>query len=289
MKEKVLGIIGGSGLYKMDGLEFEEEREVDTPFGKPSDALVIGRLEGVKVIFLPRHGRGHRILPSEINYRANIYALKKLGAEFIIGSGACGSLREHLQPGFIVVIDQFIDRTTQRVATFMGGGVVGHLVFADPICPVLSSILYESAKELGIRVQKGGTYICIEGPSFSTRAESELYRQWGADVIGMTNLTEAKLAKEAELCYAVLALVTDYDSWHKSEEPVTIEMVLKVMNQNIESCQRVIREAVKRLPEKRSCSCTGIMKNAIITEQGMIPESRKRELDLIVGKYLKKE
>ena len=208
-----VAVIGGSGLYEMSGFELIEEKKLQTPFGAPSDKIVIGRLEGVEIAFLPRHGKGHFILPSEINYRANIWALKKLGAEFIIASAACGSLREDIHPGDIVIIDQFIDRTKRRIDTFMGEGIVGHLVFADPICPNLAEVLYQSAKDLGLRVHKGGTYVCIEGPSFSTRAESRLYQSWGADVIGMTNLTEAKLAKEAELCYASIALCTDYDCW----------------------------------------------------------------------------
>jgi len=282
-----VAVIGGSGLYEMSGFELLEEKELQTPFGAPSDKIVIGRLEGVEIAFLPRHGKGHFILPSEINYRANIWALKKLGAEFIIASAACGSLREDIHPGDIVIIDQFIDRTKRRIDTFMGEGIVGHLVFADPICPNLAEVLYQSAKDLGLRVHKGGVYVCIEGPSFSTRAESRLYQSWGADVIGMTNLTEAKLAKEAELCYASIALCTDYDCWRQTEEVVTIEQVLEVMRKNIENCQKIIREAVKNLPKERTCPCPKIMENAIITAQEKIPEKIKKDLEIIVGKYLK--
>jgi len=282
-----VAVIGGSGLYEMSGFERIEEKELQTPFGAPSDKIVIGRLEGVEIAFLPRHGKGHFILPSEINYRANIWALKKLGAEFIIASAACGSLREDIHPGDIVIIDQFIDRTKRRIDTFMGEGIVGHLVFADPICPNLAEVLYQSAKDLGLRVHKGGTYVCIEGPSFSTRAESRLYQSWGADVIGMTNLTEAKLAKEAELCYASIALCTDYDCWRQTGEVVTIEQVLEVMRQNIENCQKIIRQAVKNLPKERTCPCPKIMENAIITAQEKIPEKIKKDLEIIVGKYLK--
>ena len=282
-----VAVIGGSGLYEMSGFELIEEKELQTPFGAPSDKIVIGRLEGVEIAFLPRHGKGHFILPSEINYRANIWALKKLGAEFIIASAACGSLREDIHPGDIVIIDQFIDRTKRRIDTFMGEGIVGHLVFADPICPNLAEVLYQSAKDLGLRVHKGGTYVCIEGPSFSTRAESRLYQSWGADVIGMTNLTEAKLAKEAELCYASIALCTDYDCWRQTGEVVTIEQVLEVMRQNIENCQKIIRQAVKNLPKERTCPCPKIMENAIITAQEKIPEKIKKDLEIIVGKYLK--
>ena len=282
-----VAVIGGSGLYEMSGFELIEEKELQTPFGAPSDKIVIGRLEGVEIAFLPRHGKGHFILPSEINYRANIWALKKLGAEFIIASAACGSLREDIHPGDIVIIDQFIDRTKRRIDTFMGEGIVGHLVFADPICPNLAEVLYQSAKDLGLRVHKGGTYVCIEGPSFSTRAESRLYQSWGADVIGMTNLTEAKLAKEAELCYASIALCTDYDCWRQTGEVVTIEQVLEVMRKNIENCQKIIRQAVKNLPKERTCPCPKIMENAIITAQEKIPEKIKKDLEIIVGKYLK--
>ena len=282
-----VAVIGGSGLYEMSGFELIEEKELQTPFGVPSDKIVIGRLEGVEIAFLPRHGKGHFILPSEINYRANIWALKKLGAEFIIASAACGSLREDIHPGDIVIIDQFIDRTKRRIDTFMGEGIVGHLVFADPICPNLAEVLYQSAKDLGLRVHKGGTYVCIEGPSFSTRAESRLYQSWGADVIGMTNLTEAKLAKEAELCYASIALCTDYDCWRQTGEVVTIEQVLEVMRKNIENCQKIIRQAVKNLPKERTCPCPKIMENAIITAQEKIPEKIKKDLEIIVGKYLK--
>jgi len=281
-----VGVIGGSGLYEMKGFKKTKEISIKTPFGKTSDKLVIGELDKVIIAFLPRHGKGHFILPSEINYRANIWAMKKLGVQFIIASAACGSLREDIHPGEIVIIDQFIDRTKNRIDTFMGKGMVGHLVFADPICPNLSQILYDSAKSLNLKVHKGGTYVCIEGPSFSTRAESHLYRSWKADVVGMTNLTEAKLAKEAEICYATLALCTDYDCWRESGESVTIDAVLKVMNQNIENCQKIIKDTMHRLPQTRTCQCPDAMKNAVITAKNKIPKKLKKDLKIIIGKYL---
>jgi len=286
MVERLVGVIGGSGLYEMPGFSKSRELSVKTPFGNPSDKIVVGTLDGVKMAFLPRHGRGHFILPSEINYRANIWALKKLGVEFIIASAACGSLREEIHPGDIVIIDQFIDRTKCRIDTFMGNGIVGHLVFADPVCKCLAEILFQSSLELGLKTHAGGTYVCIEGPSFSSRAESRVYRQWGADVVGMTNLTEAKLAREAEICYATIALCTDYDCWRESEASVTIEEVLKVMNQNIQNCQKIIKLASGRIPKKRSCACSQAMKNAVITAREKIPSQLKKDLKIIVGKYL---
>jgi len=286
MPERLIGVIGGSGLYEMPGFEKSRELEVKTRFGNPSDKIMLGTLEGVKMAFLPRHGRGHFILPSEVNYRANIWALKKLGAEFIIASAACGSLREDIHPGDIVIVDQFIDRTKRRIDTFMGNGIVGHLVFAEPICKSLARIVYESSVELGLKTHKTGTYVCIEGPSFSTRAESRLYQNWGADVVGMTNLTEAKLAREAEICYATIALCTDYDCWREACESVTIEEVLRVMNQNIQNCQKIIKLASRKIPEKRNCACPEAMKNAVITAREKIPAQLKKELKIIIGKYL---
>ena len=286
MAERMVGVIGGSGLYEMPGFKFAKEVSVKTRFGAPSDKIVIGNLAGVKMAFLPRHGRGHFILPSEINYRANIWALKKLGVEFIIASAACGSLSEKIHPGDIVIIDQFIDRTKRRIDTFMGNGIVGHLVFADPVCPELGRILYQATKKLGIPVHKCGTYVCIEGPSFSTRAESLLYRSWKADVVGMTNLTEAKLAREAEICYATIALCTDYDCWKDPERSVTIEEVLRVMKKNIVNCQKIIKTALPHLPETRTCFCKDAMKNAVITDPKKIPAKIKKDLKIIIGKYL---
>jgi 5'-methylthioadenosine phosphorylase len=286
MAERLVGVIGGSGLYEMPGFKLARELEVKTPFGPPSDKIVLGKLAGVNLAFLPRHGRGHFILPSEINYRANIWALKSLGAEFIFASAACGSLSENIHPGDIVIVDQFIDRTRRRVDTFFGNGAVGHLVFADPVCQNLAQLLFEAADKLGLAVHRAGTYVCIEGPAFSTRAESTLYRQWKADVVGMTNLTEAKLAREAEICYATIALCTDYDCWNHAVESVTIEAVLKVMKQNVSNCQKIIKAAIPQLPKVRSCSCADAMKNAVITDPQKIPAQTKKDLRIIIGKYL---
>ncbi len=287
-KEKVVGVIGGSGLYEMEELKVRKRQRVNTPFGAPSDAFIIGKFEDVKMVFLPRHGLGHHILPSEINFRANIWAMKKLGVDYIIASGACGSFKQNIRPGDIVIIDQFIDRTYRRIPTFMGEGVVGHLVFADPVCADLGAVLYRAAKKVRARVHKGGTYVCMEGPAFSTRAESRLYKSWGADVIGMTNLTEAKLAREAEICYASIALSTDYDSWHATEEDVTIEAVLEVMRKNIETCKKIIKAAVKMLPKERRCFCVNAMQNAIITDPKRIPAKKRKELDFLINKYFPK-
>jgi len=281
-----IGVIGGSGLYQIEEMEIEDEVSVDTPFGEPSDKLVIGSLQGVRAAFLPRHGKGHRISPSHINYRANIWAMKKLGVERIIASGACGSFKEELAPGKIVVIDQFIDRTRGRVSTFLEPGLVAHVIFADPICKDLAGTLFQTCQELGVEVQMGGTYVCMEGPQFSTRAESRLYKSWGADVIGMTNLTEAKLSMEAEICYASLALVTDYDSWREGGEDVTIEAVLEVMQKNVDTFRKVIKEAIPKLAKERDCLCKHAMKYALITEPAAIPEKIKKDLDLVLDKYL---
>ena len=286
MAERVVGVIGGSGFYQMPGFKKSREVSIKTPFGKPSDKITIGNLAGVKIAFLPRHGRGHFILPGEINYRANIWALKKLGAQFIISSAACGSLSENIHPGEIVIIDQFIDRTKHRVDTFMGNGVVGHLVFADPVCQNLAQILFDATDRLRIPAHRAGTYVCIEGPSFSTRAESHLYREWKADVVGMTNLTEAKLAREAEICYGAIALCTDYDCWRDACESVTREEVLKVMRRNIQNCWEIIQAALPLLPKNRACACQSAMKNAIITDPKKIPAKTRKDLEIIVGKYL---
>lgn len=283
-----IGVIGGSGLYDIEELEIEKQTRVETPWGDPSDEYVIGSLKGVRVAFLPRHGRGHRIPPTHVNYRANIWGMKKLGVERIIASGACGSYKEELPPGHIVIINQFIDRTRNRVSTFSGPGLVAHVLFADPICSELAHVLHQSAQKVGAPVTMGGTYVCMEGPQFSTRAESFLYKSWGADVIGMTNLTEAKLAREAEICYASLALVTDFDCWHESEDDVTIEAVLAVMNKNVNTFRAIIGEAIPRLAAERTCQCGEAMKFAVITDPDAIPEEIKKDLGLVLDKYLKK-
>jgi len=286
MVEKMVGVIGGSGLYAMEGLEEVEKISLTTPFGKPSDSFAIGRLEGVKTVFLPRHGWGHRIQPSSVNSRANIYAMKLLGVEWIIAVSAVGSMKETIHPGDMVIQDQFIDRTAGRPNTFFSDGIVSHVSFADPVCPVLGQILFEAAREIGASVHKGGTYLCIEGPQFSTRAESRLYRTWGIDVIGMTNLPEARLAREAEICYSTIALVTDYDCWHEEAGDVKIGEVLKILAQSTKTARTVIRDAVKHLPKKRKCVCATALKYAITTGKKMIPEKTKKALEPIIGKYL---
>lgn len=286
MAKSSVGVIGGSGLYRMEGLKKIREIAVKTPFGKPSDKLIEGTLGKTKLIFLPRHGKGHRWLPTEVNFRANIFALKKLGVERIISVSAVGSLREEVVPGHIVVPDQFIDRTTQRPSTFFGKGIVAHVSLADPFCNDLSAKLADAATAEGAKVHAGGTYLCMEGPQFSTRAESHLYRDWGADVIGMTNLQEAKLAREAEICFATLALVTDYDSWNEAVGDVDIHHVLAVLQQNIELAQKTIRRAVGLLNETRFCACAASLKDAIITERSLVPRKIRSNLRPIIGKYL---
>ncbi|MFH1485817.1 MAG: S-methyl-5'-thioadenosine phosphorylase [Chloroflexota bacterium] len=287
MAEAKLGVIGGSGLYQMEGLTDVREIQVKTPFGDPSDVIVVGRLEDVPVAFLPRHGRGHRISPSELPGRANMYAMKSLGVEWIISVSAVGSLKEEIRPLDMVIPDQIIDRTRGRVNTFFGNGIVGHITFADPFCPVLSNVLHQAAREAGATVHKGGTYITMEGPAFSTRAESELYRSWGASVIGMTALPEAKLAREAEICYATLACATDYDCWHKGHESVTIEMVLAHLLQNVATAKKIVKTATAHLPAKRECECATALNNAIITSPNLIPQQVKEDLALLIGKYVK--
>ena len=281
-----LGVIGGSGLYQMEGLEDGEWIEVETPFGDPSDAYFVGELAGVRLAFLPRHGRGHRILPSELNFRANIFGMKKLGADQIISVSAVGSLKKEIAPGHIVVPDQFIDRTRGRTSTFFGRGMVAHVSFADPVCAELSRTLVSVGREIGADVHAGGTYICMEGPQFSTRAESFLYRSWRADVIGMTNLQEAKLAREAEICFATLALATDYDCWNTEAGDVVIEEVLAVLSHSVTTAQNIIRGAVAKLSPSRTCPCAHALKDAIITDRSLIPEQTKKDLDIIVEKYL---
>src|SRR5688500_13254775 len=286
MGSGVVGVIGGRGLYQMHGLERVREVEVKTPFGRPSDKLIRGRLGESELVFLPRHGKGHRWLPTEVNFRANIFALKKLGVERIISVSAVGSLRAEVAPGDIVVPDQFIDRTTQRPSTFFGKGIVAHVSLADPFCNDLSAKLADAAIAEGAKVHARGTYLCMEGPQFSTRAESHLYRDWGADVIGMTNLQEAKLAREAEICFATLALATDYDCWNESAGDVKIDHVLAVLQQNIELAKRTIRQVLKNLSASRSCGCASALRTAIITEKSKIPKKVRRDLRPIIGKYL---
>jgi len=286
MKPAAIGVIGGSGLYQMPELVGVREVEIKTPFGKTSDPVIRGRLGRVDLIFLPRHGKGHRWLPTEINFRANIFALKKLGVERIISVSAVGSLREEIAPGHLVVPDQFIDRTTQRPSTFFGRGVVAHVSLANPFCGELSKVLVTVAQQEGADVHSGGTYLCMEGPQFSTRAESHLYRSWGAHVIGMTNLQEAKLAREAEICFGTLALATDYDCWNDQAGDVEIEHVLTVLKQNVALAQRTIARAAAELSAPRSCGCGSALKDAIITERARIPKKIRAELQPIIGKYL---
>ncbi len=285
-EKPILGIIGGSGLYQMEGLENIREYDLDTPFGKPSSPIVIGTLEGQPVAFLARHGRGHFISPSEINYRANIYALKSIGVERIVSVSACGSLREDYAPGHIVVPDQLFDFTKGRKRSFFEDGFVAHISVAEPFCPDLSEQVYQAAQATGATVHKGGTFITIEGPRFSTRAESNVFRQWGMSIIGMTTSPEAFLAREAELHYAVMAHVTDYDVWHISEEPVTVEMVIRTLNQNISHAQEAIRHLVRNLKPERSCQCASALATALITRPEVIPPETKRRLRLLVEKYL---
>ncbi len=286
MSEKVVGVIGGSGLYEIEGLTDVKNITVETPFGAPSDDYITGTLGGVSMAFLPRHGRGHKLLPSEINYRANIYGMKKLGVDSIISISAVGSMKEAIEPGHIVIVDQFFDRTKSRVSTFFGDGIVGHVEFADPVCPALSDVMYEAAIKAGATVHKGGTYVCIEGPQFSTRAESNIYRSWGVDVIGMTNIPEAKLAREAEICYSTVALSTDYDCWHTEEEDVTVEKILETLRSNVSMAKDIIRNAVSAIAEKRTCKCPGAMQYSTLTDSKAIPDSARENLSIIIGKYL---
>jgi 5'-methylthioadenosine phosphorylase len=280
------GIIGGSGLYDMAELIDREERRIETPFGEPSAPYVIGTLRGRRVAFLARHGIGHRLTPSELNFRANIYGFKTLGVEFILSASAVGSLKEEYKPMDLVIPDQFFDRTKGRISTFFGDGLVAHVGFAHPFCTPLSAIAHESAQKAGATVHKGGTYVCMEGPQFSTLAESKLYRAWGMDIIGMTNLQEAKLAREAEICYTTIALVTDYDCWHPSHDEVTVEMIIANLVQNAKTAQQVIANAVERLPFERKCECATALKHALITRPDAVPAITKERLAPIVGKYL---
>jgi len=284
----VLAVLGGSGLYDLPGLERVEEIAVDTPYGAPSDKVVRGYLGNTALLFLPRHGRGHRIMPSEIPFRANIYGMKMLGVERILSASAVGSLKEEHKPLDLVIPDQFIDRTRNRVSTFFGDGIVAHVAFADPVCPQLAEVAADSGDAAGgFEVHRGGTYVCMEGPAFSTKAESNLYRLWGADVIGMTNLQEAKLAREAEICYTTIALVTDYDCWHESHESVTVDLVIENLNKNSENARRLIREAVRRLATlERTCGCGQALRYAIITQPEEVSDTAKQRLSEVVGKYI---
>jgi 5'-methylthioadenosine phosphorylase len=281
-----IGIIGGSGLYSMPGFEAQQELTLATPFGDPSDPYILGELEGKQVAFLARHGRGHRILPSELNFRANIYGFKMLGVERIVSLSAVGSLKEEHAPLDFVIPDQFVDRTRGRISTFFGGGVVAHISFADPVCGQLAHRVHESAASTGIRSKLGGTYLCMEGPAFSTRAESNLYRSWGMDVIGMTNLQEAKLAREAEICYVTVAMVTDYDCWHSEHDAVTVDQIIATLNQNAANACKLVRDVVADMPAERTCKCGSALKHALLTAPDMIPDDAKQRLGLLIGKYL---
>jgi len=286
MPQAKIGVIGGTGLYDIEGLTDIEEVNINTPFGQPSDTITIGKLEGAGIAFLPRHGRGHRISPTKLPVRANIYALKSLGVEHIIAVSSAGSFKQEIKPGDLVIPDQLIDRTRNRVNTFFGDGIVVHIPFAEPFCPILCQVLYEAAKEVGASVHPKGTFVVMEGPAFSTRAESRLYRSWGADIIGMTALPEAKLAREAEICYAIIGCVTDYDSWQERSQPITIDVVLNVLRQNIDTAKKIIKLAVNRIPEKRSCGCATALKTAIVTDPALIPVEQKKKLNLLIGKYI---
>ena len=285
-KKAQIGIIGGSGLYAMPGLSNVREERISTPFGEPSDVFILGDLEGRNVAFLARHGRGHRILPSDLNFRANIFAMKMLGVERILSVSAVGSLKEEHQPTDFVIPDQFIDRTYARISTFFGEGIVAHVGFGDPVCATVSSVFQKACDTVGVVGKSGGTYVCMEGPQFSTRAESNLYRSWGADVIGMTNLQEAKLAREAEICYATLAMVTDYDCWRANHDDVTVDQVVAVIHQNADNASKVVRAAVAAMPSDRSCPCAYALKYAILTDRKAIPAETRQKLAILLDKYL---
>jgi 5'-methylthioadenosine phosphorylase len=284
--QAVVGVIGGSGLYDIEGLTAAREVRVRTPFGAPSDSIMVGRLEGTSVAFLSRHGRGHRLNPSEINYRANIYALKALGVSRVISVSAVGSMKESIKPGGVVIPDQFIDLTKRRTATFFEGGLVAHVAFGEPVCAALARLLASSAERLGASTRRGGTYLCMEGPQFSMKAESRLYRQWGVDVIGMTNMPEAKLAREAELCYATMALVTDYDCWHQTEEAVTVDAILATLHHNVALAKRILLAVVPSLGEASACSCHRALDNAIVTSPSRAPAAVKKKLALLTRRAL---
>jgi 5'-methylthioadenosine phosphorylase len=288
MARTVLGVIGGSGFYQMGGLELVERIELDTPFGKPSDCYYRGQMGEVEVVFLSRHGQGHRIMPSELNYRANIYGMKRLGVEHLVSVSTAGSMKEEIAPGDLVVVNQFVDHTNKRPATFFGDGIVGHVSMADPVCADLSRDLVKAARATGAKIHDGGAYLCIEGPQFSSRAESNIYRSWGVDVISMTAMQEARLAREAELCYAVLALVTDYDCWHQSVKAVDIGEILRVMRLNVEVAQKAVANVTQALAaRRRTCACGHALKDAIITDQAVIPRGTIERLRPIIGKYVR--
>ena len=280
-----IGVIGGSGFYSLLEVEGLEEKQLDTPFGNPSDAYVIARIHGKRVAFLARHGRGHRLSPSELNFRANIYGMKMLGVERILSLSAVGSMKEEHAPLDFVIPDQFFDRTRGRISTYFGDGVVAHISFADPVCPEMASIVHSSAKKTGINSKLGGTYLCMEGPAFSTRAESNLYRNWGMDVIGMTNLQEAKLAREAEICYATVAMVTDYDCWHEAHDAVSVDQIIATLKKNTENARKLVPEVIRDLPPVRGCKCGSALRHAIITDREAITPEAKQRLGLLIGKY----
>jgi 5'-methylthioadenosine phosphorylase len=286
MPQAKIGVIGGTGLYDIEGLTDIEEVDINTPFGKPSDTIVIGKLDGVGIAFLPRHGKGHRIQPSEVPSRANIHAFKQLGVEHIIAVNSAGSFKSEINPGDLVVPDQLIDRTSGRPGSFFGEGIVAHIPFANPMCPVLSHVLLQAALEVGATVHQGGIFVVMEGPAFSTRAESRLHLSWGADIIGMTALPEAKLAREAEICYAIIACVSDYDSWHDRHEPVTVDIILNTLHQNVETTKKIIKRAVGRISPQRDCECATALQTAIVTDPQVIPPELKEKLKLIIGRYI---
>ena len=287
MADISIGVIGGTGLYEIEGLTDIEEIQVTTPYGEPSDAYFTGRMEGIRVVFLSRHGRGHKIAPHQLNYRANIYGFKKLGVQSLISVSAVGSMRKDIAPGHVVIPDQLFDRTRSRKSTFFEDGLVAHVQFADPYCTSLSEVLLKASQSVGVTVFKGGTLIVIEGPQFSTRAESNIFRKWGVDIIGMTALPEAKLAREAEMCYATLALTTDYDCWHEEEEDVSIESVISILKQNSNTAKSILREAVMLIKQQRSCSCVNALEFACMTEVECIPQPTKDKLYLLMSKYWK--
>lgn len=283
---KTIGIIGGSGLYGVEGLEKIKTVSVDTPWGTPSDELIKGEIGEIELVFLPRHGRGHKIMPSEVNYRANIFAMKKLGVNWIISVSAVGSMKKEIEPGHIVIPSQFIDNTKNRESTFFGEGVVAHVSMADPVCPQLSQILFNSALEAGATVHMGGTYVCIEGPQFSSRAESEIYRSWNVDVIGMTNMPEAKLAREAEICYSTLALSTDYDCWHEVHDDVTVDDIIEILTKNVERAKDIIKRVVSKFHVANRCACANALENAIITSRDEISDEIKEKLSILIERYI---
>jgi 5'-methylthioadenosine phosphorylase len=285
---RTIGVIGGSGLYEIEGLTSIEKVKLTTPFGDPSDEYLVGQLGDAKLVFLPRHGRGHRILPHEINFRANIWGMKKLGVDWILSVSAVGSMKEEIHPGDIVIVDQFIDRTKARQSSFFGEGVAGHVGFADPVCSDLAAHVYVAAKAAGARVHQGGAYVVIDGPMFSTRAESHVYRSWGVSVIGMTNLPEAKLAREAEICYSTIALSTDYDCWHETEEDVTVDAVLAIIKQNVSLAKAIVKGAAERIPAERTCACQSAAAHAIMTAPEAIPAAARERLGIILDKYWSK-